>query len=96
MTGICMDHTIWKKTIKITRTQTIELPKGAKIVHFALQGIDPTIWFLCKPGDRYPTEHVTLLVCFTGASAPDPQHADYIGTVHAVDVGEVYHLFRVK
>lgn len=75
--------------IQLIRT----IPMGAKIVRFALQNDNPTIWAVCNPAAQM--EDRRFIIEATGSDVP----ADYkyVGSVEDIKSGTsfIWHLFEV-
>lgn len=73
-------------------SQTIAMPKDAKIITVQLQDGKPCIWAMVNPDQ--PKVKKTILCYDTGQAIPHPNKLTYIGTCQA-DAGDiVYHVFE--
>lgn len=81
--------TIWKAHLRPIFRQTVEMPKGAKLLHVGKQGEEMFVWFMCDP--KAETEMRAFEVCGTGHDIP----ADftYVGTVVTYEGTLVWHIF---
>jgi hypothetical protein len=81
---------IFKYSLSIASEQTIEIPKGSKILHVDCQNNTPCLWALIN--DTNPTVLMTIRIVGTGHECP---HAieDYIGSVQQFNGSYVWHIF---
>jgi len=85
-------HRIWKYDLAALDLQTIELPRGARVLSVDAQGGNTVLWALVNP-DEDMTER-TFRICGTGHPVcPDP--GTFIGTVLMAEGGLVWHVFEV-
>jgi hypothetical protein len=88
--------TVWKYEVPPRETFTLNLPQGAKVLHFAEQGnMQYFLWALVDP--EVATVPVDFYLVGTGHSVdPKPDYElQYIGTViKADDQRLVFHLFQ--
>jgi hypothetical protein len=83
---------VWKYELNLFgRLTTLELPAGAVITHFAVQGRRPCIWAHVNP-DSSETEVRGFQIFGTGH--PIPPGAKHVGTV--LDGDFVWHAFEVR
>lgn len=82
--------TIWKYVMPHTLGRPIEMPKGAQVLHVALQGATAHIWVLVDP--EAPREERNFVVVGTGWNFDSAGHR-YIGTWF--ENWLVWHLFEV-
>lgn len=88
---------VWKFPLEITDYQTIEMPAGAQILSFDVQGVSPEymapcLWALVAPA--MPREKRTFQMVGTGHQLPD-EPGKFIGTVVTYGGTLVWHLFEV-
>lgn len=88
-----MSHTIWKFPLRLTNTQTLFLPVGAKCLSVALQGSVPSLWVLVNP--QNPPALRTINIFGTGDTIEDPTILRFLGTVLMLD-GPVFHFFEER
>lgn len=86
-----MTQTIFKYPLALAPTQSIYLPEGAKILHFARQGGIPTLWAEVDPDA--PVEPRYFRLVGTGHELPSGESV-YIGTVQLNDGAFVWHLYE--
>jgi len=86
--------TVWKQPLDITDIQQIYLPEGAEILSCAMQFNLPTIWFLVDAEPKGPLVEHVFRIAGTGHLIEEDR-LQYIGTVHDVPLGLVWHLFEV-
>ena len=82
---------IWKWSLKITDTQTIEMPHGAKILCVQTQRGDPQLWALVNEGGNL--EQRIFATYGTGHTVPDSP-GEYVGTYQVVGDQLVFHVFE--
>jgi hypothetical protein len=82
--------TIYKYTLKMTDSQTISMPIGAKILSVQNQNHTVTLW--AEVEDALPTEDRIFFVVGTGMPIPS-NPLNYIGTVQTYAF--VWHIFEV-
>lgn len=86
---------IFKYTLRFDEYIELELPIGAKILHFGIQYDAPRIWALVDPTAKKEIRKFR----FTGTGHPitetDPE-LNFIGTVLMRNGTLVWHLFEVK
>lgn len=84
-----MNLVIYKYPIDITSQQFIEMPKGAKLLHVALDGWGkPCIW--AQVDTDQPK--VKRMFFIYGTGAPMRHHENYVGTF--VEGKFVWHVFN--
>lgn len=88
-----MPTTIWKQTLNLVDVQTIDVPRGAKMLFAREQafthipGYAPAVWFLCDP--TCPPVPCKIVICGTGS--PAPQDGRFLGSCF---IGSfVWHVF---
>ena len=82
---------IWKWTLAVTDKQSLQMPKGAKILTVQEQGGMPQLWAYCDPTE--PLETRTFRIVGTG-NPIDQDPGDYIGTFQMRDGALVFHVFE--
>lgn len=82
---------IWKRVLAAVDEQTIEVPQGARFIHFREQHESPTIWFLCDPAAPLEKRQIML----HGTGHPIRHDGVYIGTAMLFGGGLVLHAFVV-
>ncbi len=86
---------VFKYVLEFADYVELELPVGAKILHFGIQYGDPRIWALVDPIARKEIRKFR----FAGTGHPITEHdseLDFIGTVIMRGGALVWHLFEVK
>ena len=68
-----------------------DLPAGAKVVHFDMQGGEPTMWVLVDTEAKLETR--AFLVAGTGHPVGN-DNARHVGSCIDSDLGLVWHLFE--
>lgn len=84
--------TIYKYPLEVAAMQTIPLPIGATILHFANQFETPVVWALVDT--EAPTEYIVFHMVGTGHRMPN-SYCVYIGSAQFQGGEFVWHLFRV-
>lgn len=79
---------VWK--YHLSEDNTIEMPRGAKILCLQMQNGKPTIWAMVNP--KMPRQKRRFMFVDTGETF-DAHGLTYIGTVQD-DVGYVSHVFE--
>jgi len=82
--------TIWKYQLEVVGTNTVQIPRGGRVLAVQTQRDIPCIWVLVDPDNSleawrfyvYGTGHEVL-------SDPD----DYLGTVQVLNGRLVFHVF---
>jgi hypothetical protein len=83
--------TIWKYWLPIDNTVYIEMPDGAEVLTVQMQRDKACIWALVDPQAMPMARRFS----WRGTGHPvEPDHGRYIGTVHMLDGGLVFHLFE--
>jgi len=72
--------TIWKFTLKVADSQTIDMPMGAKILHVNTQAGDVCVWAEVDPLEK-TKEHRHFEIRGTGHPIAPIIKKQYIGTV---------------
>lgn len=85
--------TVWKFPIGYPDRLSLEVPRGAKFIHFDMQGRTPTVWALVEPNS--PLEQRQLRMVGTGHHFPDGEDS-HIGSCIDASTGLVWHLFEEK
>ena len=81
-----MAETIWKFPVDVN---PVEMPLGARIVHFGVQNHVPMVWAIVDPEVSLTRPHRFVAV---GTGHPIPTAATYVGTWH--DGPFVWHIFE--
>lgn len=94
-------NVVWKFGPLYPKANTIEMPKGAKILTVGWQSVGGTssglfVWALVNP--TAPKEQRRVGVLPTGfETVPDDGFAyKYLGTAHNMDNGSVWHFFEAE
>ena len=82
--------TIFKQALKVTNLQTIQLPRGFKILHLGMQADVPTIWYECDT--TAPMKNLNIYCFGTGFDMDHSPARKYIGTVQFD--GFVWHYYH--
>jgi hypothetical protein len=85
-----MNKTIWKFAFPIVGQFTLDLPRGARVLHTELQQGQATLWAEVDPDA--PTVPFHFAIVATGGPIP-PGDVRYIGTFQAPPF--VWHLYQV-
>ena len=87
--------TIWKYDLDVTDIQKVSMPMGAMPLHVAIQnpnsGVERTIQLWAAVDPARPKEDRLFAVVGTGNPAPEPDDAEYVGSV--IDGPFVWHVF---
>jgi len=91
-----MPQTIWKYPLQLTDVQLIEMPVGADILSVANQHNELCLWARVNPLADVAKRNRMIAIVGTGKPAPDPDSAEFIGTVltHGGDL--VWHVFAKR
>ena len=81
--------TVWKYQAH-SNPFAYDLPAGARVVHFDMQGDVPTMWIHVDTEAKL--ERRAFLVAGTGHDLPDG--AQHLGSCIARELGLVWHLFE--
>ena len=84
--------TIWKFPIEWGDT-VVKMPKGAAIIHAAMQGTEPCIWAVVAP-DAEPEDRVIVLYETGHDMLPQGQHV-HIGSFLVDEDKLVFHVFEI-
>lgn len=86
---------IWKYGIPLADAFTLELPRGATLLHVDEQRGTPQLWAMVVPGrDK---EKRTFVLLGTGHTSPhSPDSLKHIGTFQLEGGALVFHLFEVR
>lgn len=87
-----MAKKIFKYQIETLDNQTIEMPRGAEILHLDLQNNIPCIWALVD--DKNPKEKREFLVVGTGHEIDYNIEFNYVGTYQLMSGGLVFHVLE--
>lgn len=84
--------TIWKFPLPVGDTVTVKMPRGARVLHVAVQGRaeQPTIWAVVDPGE--PMFERAFAVRGTGHDLGVV--GDYVGTFMLLGGTLVFHVFE--
>ena len=90
---------IHKKTLEITDTQTVRLPRWRTHLTLQLQDCNPTLWYLVNSLDIIPNSPLANLIdaeirCYPTGDIPQSEEqsiGNYIGTIQLY--GNVWHFF---
>lgn len=84
---------VWKWTLSVTNEQSLQIPKGAKILTVQAQGGMPQLWAYCDPTELPETRTFRIV----GTGNPIAEHpGDYIGTFQMYDGALVFHVFEAQ
>ncbi len=88
-----MMHAVWKYTLPMDDTFSIEMPRGTKVLSVAFQGGDVRMWAEVN-SDELVVER-RFRMCGTGHPMPANEARRFVGTVliHGGDI--VLHLFEL-
>ncbi len=86
---------VFKYVLEFADYVELELPVGAKILHFGIQYGDPRIWALVDPTAGKEIRKFRFAGTGHPITEPDSE-LDFIGTVMMRDGALVWHLFEVK
>ena len=84
---------IWKYPLQAIDTQTIELPKDAKVLCVQAQNDVPCLWVVNKDTASKETEDRVFTIYGTG-HLQTLIHGNYIGTFQLLSGSLVYHVFE--
>lgn len=85
---------IFKQALDFLEEQTIELPRSSSILHIAIQGGKPCIWYECDPSAK---KELMKVYCYgTGWSFPADRKQEYIGSVLINGGNGVWHFYIEK
>jgi hypothetical protein len=85
--------TIYKYPIKITDTQTVNLPLNAEILTVKMQGETLCLWAKVEEGNAC-TEERTIEVFGTGHAMSMKYNRRYIGTAQQAGGSLIWHIFE--
>lgn len=85
---------IWKYPLRLHHGEKIMMPKGARILHMALQQNVPCLWVMVDPDESYK-EGRLIYQYPTGSEIAQPDTSIYLGTYQLTN-GYVGHVFEVK
>jgi hypothetical protein len=91
---------VYKYTLGGRDEETINMPKGARIIHCAMQNEHPQLWAIVDP-DLQPAERRTFYIRGTGHDLPkndryDPAVLTHIGTFLMHAGAFVFHVFEFQ
>lgn len=81
---------IWKFTLALQESQTVPMPKGARILTVQMQGRYPCLWAVVDPGME--REARVFQIIGTGHPTEEAAFKNYVGTWQ--DGPMVWHLFE--
>ena len=84
-------RTIFKTQLKVCDQQTVQLPRGFKILDIDRQGGMPCIWYECD--SEAEKVDVDIYCVGTGQNIDGISSMMYIGTVHDRSGGFVWHYY---
>ena len=84
---------IWKWTLATTDKQTLNMPKGAKILTVQTQGEEAQLWALCD--ETAPKEPRQFVIHGTGNPMPPGDPGTYIATYQLMGGSLVFHVFEL-
>lgn len=88
-----MPQKIWKYPINTMDVNfVLEIPEGAKPLHFELQGGVPTLWVLVNPKHKFEKRYFRIVG--TGDIIEEEDNLNYIGTIQMADGDLIFHLFE--
>lgn len=89
-------HTIWKFPLEVDDSQTITMPKGARILAVQVQHGRPCLWALVDANEDV-RETVEIRTHGTGHRIPegDARSYEYIATYQLQSGAFVFHAFRL-
>lgn len=83
---------VWKYQLKADDVFSVEMPKGAQVLHVNMQDGEPYMWVLVDPSRE--TEYRAFRLAGTGHDI-DPVWSKYLGTFLVGSTGYlVFHLFE--
>lgn len=82
---------IWKWTLGVTDRQSVQMPRGAKLLTVQSQGDMPQLWALCD--ETAPKEPRLIVIHGTGNLMPNEPPGDYVGTFQIHGGALVFHVF---
>lgn len=86
--------TIWKYSISLAGRLTVEMPKGATILAFQMQGGLPCLWALTDQAENIEERYFRVVATGWSINVQDGEEWRYVGTVQQ-DGGLVWHLFEI-
>ena len=84
---------VWKFPLALADEVELDIPRGAEMLDFQMQGRTLCIWALVDP--EAPKELRTFRVAGTGHPLPD-EGLRYIGTTQQLGGALVWHLFECE
>ena len=85
--------TIYKYPFQFLREFTLQMPKGAKILHVGMQHGEPCIWALVDDGAKL--EPRNFAIRGTGHLCAGLRHEDHIATLPVDNGTLIWHLFEI-
>jgi hypothetical protein len=89
-----MVKAVWKFPVTVDDFVEIEMPEGAKLLHFGLQDEVPMLWALVDPDA--PMAPRRFRFAGTGHIIDGSLSLDYVGTIIAHMGRFVWHLFEIQ
>lgn len=86
-----MSLTIWKYPLKVTHTQTVNVPFRAEFLTVQVQHGQPMLWALVNP--KNPKVNIAVHVVGTGHDASHVADCQYVGTFQLHGGRLVFHVF---
>ena len=85
-----MEHkAVWKYEVPVRDEVALQMPQGAKLLHFGLQQEQQCLWALVSPCAPRRVRRFRL----AGTGHPIAEAGEYVGTVLRVKDRIVFHLF---
>lgn len=84
---------VWKYTLRFSGHNTVDMPRGAKILRVDVQHNVVTFWALVDP--KEPSETRRLRVVATGEEITE-RNFEYVGTFFGERSSLVFHVFEVR
>ena len=86
--------TVWKFRIPLGNVVSIQMPRGAEILHVAEQHDYPCMWVLVDPVE--PMQNREFRFAGTGHPIEDHHAGQFIGTFFMQMGGLVFHIFETQ
>ncbi len=84
---------VFKYPVNIAPIVSVDMPKGATLLSFQLQGAQPCLWALVDPFEEKETRE--FRVVGTGHDIEDSDSLRFVGTIQMMDGILIWHLFAV-
>ena len=94
VTAGVQERTVWEFPLALESRLPIDMPEGAEVLHFNMQGDTPTIWALVDEKRNFVSRHFLLAGTGHPMQGEDDSLLDYIGTCFHGPF--VWHLFEAK